>query len=43
VRAAITEASGNISKAAQLLKVTRHQMDYRLKKMTGMKAKGIQE
>lgn len=33
VQAAISEANGNISKAAQLLQVTRHQMDYRVKKL----------
>jgi transcriptional regulator with PAS, ATPase and Fis domain len=35
VRAAVSEADGNISKAAQLLNVTRHQMDYRVKKLQG--------
>lgn len=34
VRAAVSEANGNISKAAQLLHVTRHQMDYRVKKLS---------
>jgi len=33
VRAAYSEAGGNISKAAQLLHVTRHQMEYRVKKL----------
>ena len=36
VRAAVSEANGNISKAAQLLQVTRHQMDYRVKKLNPM-------
>ena len=34
VLAAISEAGGNISKAAQLLHVTRNQMDYRVKKLS---------
>jgi len=34
VRAAVSQANGNISKAAQLLRVTRHQMDYRVKKFS---------
>lgn len=34
VRAAVSEAGGNVSKAAQLLRVTRHQMDYRVKKLS---------
>jgi DNA-binding NtrC family response regulator/predicted hydrocarbon binding protein len=34
VRAAVAEADGNISRAAQLLQVTRHQMDYRVKKLS---------
>lgn len=33
VRAAVSEAQGNISKAASLLKITRHQLDYRVKKL----------
>jgi transcriptional regulator with PAS, ATPase and Fis domain len=33
VRAAVSEAKGNISKAAELLQMTRHQMDYRVKKL----------
>lgn len=34
VRAAVSEAGGNVSKAAHLLRVTRHQMDYRVKKLS---------
>jgi DNA-binding NtrC family response regulator len=34
VRAAVSAADGNISRAAQLLRITRHQMDYRVKKLT---------
>jgi len=34
VRAAVSQANGNISRAAQLLHVTRHQMDYREKKFS---------
>lgn len=34
VRAAVSQANGNISQAAQLLRVTRHQMDYRVKKFS---------
>jgi two-component system, NtrC family, response regulator HydG len=34
VRAALSAAGGNISKAAQLLRATRHQMDYRVKKLS---------
>lgn len=34
VKAAIREAGGNISQAASLLDITRHQMDYRAKKLS---------
>lgn len=36
VRAAVSKAGGNISKAAQLLRVTRNQMDYRVKKLLAL-------